>query len=326
MSINSQHRAFGATAAESTVVAKVHRDDVLDFCCLRRGSNDGLEPAMKSDIMDFVLAEADSGPHLRLPLPASASDCSDRKSPKSTSSTTCSSDRGSIFTSPLPREEVPPYDSSVSSRSERGHDGCVLRGRLRSRGCTYEGELVNGVEHGDGLLSWDDGRSYRGQFADGRFNGLGEMSWPDGRRYVGDYQQDRKHGLGTFTWQDGRCYAGEWSHGKKHGFGVYKNAKGRTCQGVWSADQPVTMDSGKNPEQQQRHVDLQLQLHAQRLEHERQQQQHKQQPSQSLTKKRSFLLKPRRPTPPSPLTPGQGQDGDDMTLPPTPNLSLTPPG
>jgi len=311
VSTNGQH-----LAGETTPGSNAQKVDVLEFCCLRRESDDGLEPAMKADIMDFVLAESNSNPNLRRSF--SMGDCSPTKSPKSPwsrSSTTCSSDTGSALTSVLHREAMLQTDSSTSSRSEQCQNGVVL-GCLRSRGCTYEGELANGLEHGDGMLRWDDGRSYRGQFADGRFNGLGEMSWPDGRRYVGEYHQDRKHGLGTFTWQDGRRYAGEWSHGKKHGFGAYKNAKGRTCQGVWNADQPVTMERGQNLEQEQRHIDMQLKMHALLLRQERhqqqqqQQQQEQQQRSRSATptkKKSSFLLKPQRP--PSPLDPGQDQNG-----------------
>mmetsp|Transcript_33312 Transcript_33312/g.65663 ORF Transcript_33312/g.65663 Transcript_33312/m.65663 type:complete len:361 (-) Transcript_33312:93-1175(-) len=345
VSVNSQQCpvAKNGQQVRSFAVANVQKVDVLEICCLRRGSDDGLEPAMKNDIMDFVLAESDSSPNLRQTISlgdcskhsVSLGACSPGKLPKSTSfigrstsSTTCSSDKGSMFTSSPFREEAPQTDCSGSSRSERGQENGIVRGRLRSRGCTYEGDLANGIEHGTGMLCWDDGRLYQGQFADGRFNGLGEMSWPDGRRYVGSYQQDRKHGLGTFTWQDGRCYAGEWSNGKKHGFGVYKNAKGRTCQGSWNADQPVAMESGQNPEQHQRHAELQLQLQGQRLERERkqqqqpqqQQQQHEERRSRSVTptKKSSFLLKPQRPS--SPVGFGKGQDEDD----PSPKGQVSP--
>ena len=37
-----------------------------------------------------------------------------------------------------------------------------------------------------------------------QMHGNGSMTWPDGRFYKGGFVEDRKSGDGTFTWPDGR--------------------------------------------------------------------------------------------------------------------------
>lgn len=54
-------------------------------------------------------------------------------------------------------------------------------GRCVVDGCFYEGEFLNDLKHGKGVLTWPDGRQYEGQFADGRFHGEARMVWTDGR-------------------------------------------------------------------------------------------------------------------------------------------------
>lgn len=120
-------------------------------------------------------------------------------------------------------------------------------GRLRMSGSTYEGEFRTDHKHGQGVLTWDDGRQYRGQFEEGKFHGSAVMTWPDGRKYCGQYIEDRKHGEGTFSWQDGRRYQGQWVVGKRHGIGVYTNAKGVTRTGMWQMDRPLHWEAAAQP-------------------------------------------------------------------------------
>eukprot|EP00927_Polykrikos_kofoidii_P086527 TRINITY_DN9725_c0_g1_i5.p1 TRINITY_DN9725_c0_g1~~TRINITY_DN9725_c0_g1_i5.p1 ORF type:complete len:493 (+),score=69.07 TRINITY_DN9725_c0_g1_i5:98-1576(+) len=115
-------------------------------------------------------------------------------------------------------------------------------GRLRTSTFTYDGHFQCDHKHGNGVLTWDDGRQYRGQFEAGKFHGAAVMTWPDGRKYCGQYGEDRKHGDGTFSWQDGRRYQGQWVVGKRHGIGIYTNAKGVTRTGVWQMDRPLHWD------------------------------------------------------------------------------------
>eukprot|EP00747_Dinoflagellata_sp_TGD_P197122 gnl/TRDRNA2_/TRDRNA2_68104_c0_seq1.p2 gnl/TRDRNA2_/TRDRNA2_68104_c0~~gnl/TRDRNA2_/TRDRNA2_68104_c0_seq1.p2 ORF type:complete len:335 (-),score=47.99 gnl/TRDRNA2_/TRDRNA2_68104_c0_seq1:143-1147(-) len=176
--------------------------------------------------------------------------------------------RGSVASEfRTPRDGEPGASPRDSPRApdERGHDlagvgggdlayegsyrGAMKHGvgRLRMNGCTYEGDFLNDLKNGNGVLTWDDGRQYCGQFKEGKFHGSAVMTWPDGRRYCGQYVEDRKHGEGTFTWQDGRRYKGQWVVGKRHGVGVYTNAKGLTRKGSWQMDRPVSWEAQQAP-------------------------------------------------------------------------------
>jgi len=142
-------------------------------------------------------------------------------------------------------ERSPRVDEELPKDTEISYEGEYLGamkhglGKLRMNGNTYEGGFRHDLKHGEGVLTWDDGRQYRGSFEDGMFHGHATMSWPDGRMYCGQYIEDRKHGEGTFSWQDGRRYQGQWVAGKRHGVGVYTNAKGLTRTGTWQVDRPV---------------------------------------------------------------------------------------
>ena len=74
---------------------------------------------------------------------------------------------------------------------------------------TYEGELQDGKPHGQGVMSWTDGRCYEGNFRDGHLDS-GVLTWPDGRRYKGDFFRGYLSGDGVMTWPDGRRIEGEW--------------------------------------------------------------------------------------------------------------------
>lgn len=47
----------------------------------------------------------------------------------------------------------------------------------------YEGELKSGKSHGQGKMTFEDGRYFVGTFVEGIRSGKGLMVWPDGRRY-----------------------------------------------------------------------------------------------------------------------------------------------
>jgi len=176
--------------------------------------------------------------------------------PSLVQSTVCSESE-SVFRSASPRDldladEVANASNPTSPASSFSRAGTVFesmtleQGRLRGRGLTYEGQLFNGMEHGKGVLSWDDGREYQGHFLTGRFHGAGIMKWPDGRRYEGEYQNDRKHGAGTFLWPEGVFYCGQWSDGKKHGTGSFTDNTGVTRRYRWMHDKPVMEDSPRH--------------------------------------------------------------------------------
>ena len=102
----------------------------------------------------------------------------------------------------------------------------------RGDGYGYVGEFKNSVYHGQGTLTWPDGK-YVGEFKDGEVNGQGTFTYADGRKYVGESKEYLYHGQGTYTLADGRKYVGEFKDGKQHGRGTYTFSDGGTYVGEW---------------------------------------------------------------------------------------------
>ena len=64
---------------------------------------------------------------------------------------------------------------------------------------TYEGDWVDGVKDGQGVLYFADGGRYEGEFKDGEITGYGERIWPDGSRYEGYFEKGEKHAEGKLV-------------------------------------------------------------------------------------------------------------------------------
>ena len=52
-------------------------------------------------------------------------------------------------------------------------------------GGIYEGEFLNGKQHGKGKYSLPNGYSYEGEWKNGRIEGIGIAKYPDGSIYDG---------------------------------------------------------------------------------------------------------------------------------------------
>ena len=90
----------------------------------------------------------------------------------------------------------------------------------------YEGEVRNGLYHGQGTLYLTDGAKYEGQFADGKFHGQGTLYYADGGKYIGEFKEGNKHGQGTRYWPDGDKYEGEFENDHFNGQGIKYYANG----------------------------------------------------------------------------------------------------
>ena len=97
----------------------------------------------------------------------------------------------------------------------------------------YEGEVRDGKEHGQGVLTWNNGTRYDGGWRNGRHHGQGTKTWTDGRRYDGDWRDGELDGSGTYTWADGGHYQGGFRAGKLHGRGIRTWANGDRYEGNW---------------------------------------------------------------------------------------------
>ncbi len=84
----------------------------------------------------------------------------------------------------------------------------------------FEGDIVNGVPNGQGILIFPDGDKFVGEFKDGEKNGQGTYTWSDGRKYVGEFKDGKRNGQGTGTFPNGDNYVGEWKDGIYHGQGT----------------------------------------------------------------------------------------------------------
>jgi hypothetical protein len=71
-------------------------------------------------------------------------------------------------------------------------------------GSSYEGEVVNGIPHGKGMISYLEGDKYEGDMKRGMKHGKGTLTTPDGYKYEGEFRNDKqKDGLGTMTFPNG---------------------------------------------------------------------------------------------------------------------------
>lgn len=120
----------------------------------------------------------------------------------------------------------------------------------------YEGELENGLPHGEGIIEYGSGYSYvgnfryfmkhgegelrysngdffKGNFVNNMKNGFGIMKWKDGRSFRGYYRNDKIHGRGYYRWKDGSNFNGSYSKGEKDGYGVFSLANGSRYEGYF---------------------------------------------------------------------------------------------
>jgi len=81
-------------------------------------------------------------------------------------------------------------------------------------GSKYVGEFKDGLEHGQGTLTWKSGGKYVGGWKDGEFHGQGTFTFADGDKYVGEFKDSSRNGQGTYTYVDGTVEKGIWENGE----------------------------------------------------------------------------------------------------------------
>ena len=79
-----------------------------------------------------------------------------------------------------------------------------------SNGGIYEGEFLNGKQHGQGKYISADGYEYSGQWVNGIIEGLGTAKYSDGSIYTGSFIGGKPTGIGKLIFLDGGSYEGEW--------------------------------------------------------------------------------------------------------------------
>lgn len=85
-----------------------------------------------------------------------------------------------------------------------------------SDGSVYEGELKNGLPHGNGVLRMPR-QTYTGGFAQGKYHGEGSIQCKNGDVITGTYDYGKKNGRFTRTTSRGQIYVSEWLDGNQVG-------------------------------------------------------------------------------------------------------------
>lgn len=96
----------------------------------------------------------------------------------------------------------------------------------------YQGAFEDGLFHGLGLLTWNDGSHYQGAFARGEFDGKG-MFVTSELTSVGIWKRGKMQGLGMCIWQNGERYQGEWLDDMRHGLGTLFSGNKQLYTGYW---------------------------------------------------------------------------------------------
>ena len=84
-------------------------------------------------------------------------------------------------------------------------------------GDVYDGDLQEGLRHGEGIYRWENGNTYEGDFQQNTMHGQGTFTWADGRVYTGEFVEDRREGQGTLVWENGDTYSGSFERDRIHG-------------------------------------------------------------------------------------------------------------
>jgi len=129
---------------------------------------------------------------------------------------------------------------------------------LEATGINYHGQWLGREKHGEGSLSFPDGRTYKGTFSHDLAHGRGtlvmasgamlEGDWVHGRAegrgryscrgviYEGEWRNDEKHGRGYETWPDGSSYRGDYLRNLRHGAGTWQTKGGAIYEGQFFED------------------------------------------------------------------------------------------
>ncbi len=98
--------------------------------------------------------------------------------------------------------------------------------------------------NGYGTVEYDNG-SYTGYFRDGMRHGYGVYSWNNGLRYEGSWDHGLQDGMGKITWPSGEYFFGEFRRGRQDGYGLEVHPD-YVVAGIWEMDvyQPGKMVLG----------------------------------------------------------------------------------
>jgi hypothetical protein len=126
---------------------------------------------------------------------------------------------------------------------------------------SLEGEFVEGLKHGRGVMRYYNGNKYVGEFIDDFPEGFGTFTYVEigengersGRhRYEGDFKRGKRQGKGLYVSANGDTYTGLFENNLYHGMGTLKSNNGDIYEGEWKKGRA----SGKSNTVKYRNGDL----------------------------------------------------------------------
>jgi len=130
--------------------------------------------------------------------------------------------------SPRLKDRIKELVEKSIENKKKGIKGLSKKTLTFKNGDKYEGEIKNGLPHGQGTFTWSNGKRYEGEWKDGKPHGqgLGTINFPDGSKYIGRLKDGNPNGQGRITYSNGSKYRGEWNDGLKHGQGTFTLSEG----------------------------------------------------------------------------------------------------
>lgn len=144
--------------------------------------------------------------------------------------------------SPKPVDDLPGREIAPGIRELTFADGSIYRGAVRglrlhgkgeyeSKAFKYVGEFKDGLKHGTGAYTWENGDHYEGGFVDDRPDGTGKYRFANGDTYEGEVKAGVVAGRGTYVTKSGDRIEGSFADGKANGTGIYRFASGDRYEG-----------------------------------------------------------------------------------------------
>jgi hypothetical protein len=144
-----------------------------------------------------------------------------------------------------PVDDLPGREIAPGVRELTFADGSIYRGAVRglrlhgqgeyvSKSFKYVGEFKDGLKHGAGSYTWDNGDHYEGTFVEDRPDGKGKYRFANGDSYEGDVKAGVVSGRGIYITKSGDRIEGSFTDGKPNGTGIYRFASGDRYEGEMS--------------------------------------------------------------------------------------------
>jgi len=124
------------------------------------------------------------------------------------------------------------WGATTTTTQPRADSGEINPDLIKINYVIYEGEMTDGVRHGQGVCLYNNNTLYEGQWKKNKEHGVGKLMTADRKRviYEGTWEKGKMHGQGTYyyyleqsdgTFKENGRYAGHFRRGAREGMGIY---------------------------------------------------------------------------------------------------------